>query len=214
MSVRPDPVDGAAPAQRTPRGLASGRRLDAVLRARATPTPSPTRALARADADAAGATGCGYSAQLGTRAPCGVVMASKVGDVVEMTVVSSKSSGALGLGDSWIAPSEPNEQQRALQTLMNDEMYGPHYGNVYACSGTTASFGTYGEGDATMQMSMGQLQAMDAAPVVGDRVTPGIEEAWSGVSGGMFKAMPKGTEWTAIPFNTGYGSRFGDAVPV
>ena len=126
-------------------------RFDAVLRARDR------------------ATGCGFSPELGTAAPCGIVLvycddATSRFDTI--AVLTSKTQEALNLDDhKGVAPQDFDELELTMLQGMRTYLPGPFYHNVFLAPGpvlySNPSWGL------AQRAAVGQVMLMDATPLVG-----------------------------------------------
>lgn len=165
MSLRPSAADAADAAaadtphhchhrhcHRPPRPSDARRsRFDAVLRARDR------------------TTGCGFSPELGTAAPCGIVLVycDDAGRFDTIAVLTSKTQEALNLDDhKAVAPQDFNEMELTVLQGMRTYLPGPFYHNVFLAPGPTLNAADP-SWSLAQRAAVGQVMLMDATPLVG-----------------------------------------------
>ena len=113
-------------------------------------------------------TGCGFSPELGTAAPCGIVLVycDDAGRFDTISVLTSKTQEALNLDDhKAVAPQDFDELELAMLQSMRTYVPGPFYHNVFLAPGPVL----YSDPSWSLAQSaaVGQVMLMDATPLVG-----------------------------------------------
>lgn len=147
------------------------------------------------------ATGCSPQEHLGgERAPCGVVVfAPNARGVYEMAIVTSKSKDRLGCcqrGFATKSAADVSATVQAAQSLMNEKLSGPYYGNIYLATGLRAPTSVASAKAAVVE----QIKSFNATPLVDDAVGPGVEAMFAYVRGAVQATLPNGALFFAAPF--------------
>jgi len=196
MSLRaaPSPPHPPPAAPRL-RASPTGRRLDRVL-------------------GAARSTGCVFSKRLGTASPCGLVLAccDAAGRFDTIAVFTSKTEGALNLdGYTNVDPAQFSDMEKAVLASMRDNLQGPFYHNVFVAPGASL----HGGADWTLaeRAAVGQIQVMNATPLIGPLLDAKLERAMAPVvaaAQGYFDS--ERTQLALVPFRQIPGEGFDGAL--